>query len=161
MKFSYLFVIPALLLNQVALANTDSVYKWKFVQNNEITKLSFKNDESSKNETNLRKVISRGFTEEFCSTEKNLLKTHFKDMSKSCDIKEKEITEEALTAQMVCEEKQNIKFRVRKQPEGHYEGISRVHIDNDDFILQGYSMIKIKKLGNCSEEEIAKSKKKK
>jgi hypothetical protein len=160
MKFSYLFVIPALLVSQVALADSDTVYKWKFVQNNEIKKLTFKNDEAAKNEATLRKVIGKGFAEEFCSTEKRLLKTHLKDMSKSCEIKEKEITDDTLTAQMVCEGTQNIKFRVRKQPEGHYEGISRVSIDNDDFTLQGYSMIKIKKSGECSEEEITKTKEK-
>jgi hypothetical protein len=161
MKVSYLFALPLILFSQVTLASSHPVYKWKFIQNNEIKKLDFKNEEAAKNEEALRKVIGKGFVEEFCSTEKKLLKTHLKDMSKSCDVIEKEITEDTLTAQMVCEKTQNIKFRVRKQPEGHYEGISRVAIDNDDFILQGYSMIKIKNIGTCTDEEIEKSKKRK
>ncbi len=161
MKLSYLFALPILLASQVALANSETVQKWKFTQNNEIKKLTFKNEVAAKNEDVLRKVINKGFVEEFCSTEKKLLKTHLKETTKSCEVTEKEITDDTLTAQMVCEKTQSIKFRVRKQPEGHYEGISRVAIDNDDFTLQGYSMIKIKSIGTCSEEEIEKSKKKK
>jgi hypothetical protein len=161
MRLSYLFALPLVLVSQVAFANSEPVYKWKFTQNNEIKKLDFKNEAAAKNEETLRKVIGRGFVEDFCSTEKKLLKAHLKDMSKSCEIVEKEITEDTLTAQVVCEKTQNIKFRVRKQVEGHYEGISRVAIDNDDFILQGYSMIKIKNIGICTNAEIEKSKKSK
>jgi len=161
MKLSYLLALPIFLVSHIALANEEIVYKWKFTQNNEIKKLSFKNEVAAKNEETLRKVIGKGFIEDFCSTETKLLKAHLRDMSKSCEITEKEITNDTLAAQLVCEKTQNIKFRVRKQPEGHYEGISRVAIDNDDFILQGYSMIKIKNIGTCSEEEIEKSKKKK
>lgn len=160
MKLSYLFALPLVLVSHVALANSEPVYKWKFTQNNEIKKLDFKNEEAAKNEDALRKVIGRGFVEDFCSTETKLLKTHLKDMSKSCEVVEKEITEDTLAAQVVCEKTQNIKFRVRKQPEGHYEGISRVAIDNSDFVLQGYSMIKIKNIGICTSAEIEKSKKK-
>lgn len=153
MKLSYIFVIPALLASQLAMAEAEPVYRWKFVQNNEIKKLNFKNEEAAKSEQTLRKVVSKGFIEEFCSTEKKLLKTHLKDMSKACDIKEKKIEEDFLKASMVCEQTQSINFRVRKQPEGHYEGISRVSIDNNDFSLQGYSMIKIKKVGTCDEKD--------
>lgn len=162
MKLSYLVALPIVFFSQIALANSESeiTYKWKFIQNNEIKKLEFKNEQASKDEEDLRKVIGRGFVEEFCTTEKELLKNYLKDISKSCEITEKEITEDSLTAQITCEKTQSIKFRVRKQPEGHYEGISRLTIDNSDFSLQGYSMIKIKNSGTCTSAEIAKSKKK-
>lgn len=161
MKFIYLLVFPALLSSQLAMADSENIYKWKFVQNNEISNLTFKNKAAAKTEKTLRKVIRMGFIEEFCSTEKNLLKTHLQEMSSACIIKEKQITEDFINAHMMCEETQEIKLKIKKHPDGYYEGISRIKSDNKNFTIYGYSMIKIRPIGECNTKEIEAMKKKK